>query len=161
MYYGNISRAVGDLTHQRFDADARADTVATADGTIQVDDGSEQSSKTHQNKTKEHLGEIVYFHKFPTRNRELRRKLTEKWYRVITGYKWNSEYNKDRDADGVVTKHTSTTYAHLVGFRTLKQSLTITSEEKQTCTTMKQSTPWSKNDYYTTEHTYTTNQLQR
>lgn len=114
--------AVGDLTHQRFDADARADTVATADG---YDPSrwrfTDKAVKHIQNKTKEHLGEIVYFHKFPTRNRELRRKLTEKWYRVITGYKGNSEYNKDRDADGVVTKtHTPTTYAHLVRFRSLK-----------------------------------------
>ena len=114
--------AVWDLIHKRFDAIARADTVATADGFDPLRwRYTDKAVKHVQNKTKEHLNEIVYYHKFPSKRRDIREKLTAKWYRIVTWYKWNADYNRDRDDDGVVNKtHSPTTYSHLVRFRSLK-----------------------------------------
>lgn len=115
--------AVGDLIHKRFEAEARKNTVATAEGYNEARGRYTDKAVRHvQLKTKEHLGQVVYYHKFPTSNTDLRRRLTEKWYRVVTWYRGNSWYNKDRDADGVVTWiHKPTTYSHLVRFRTIKK----------------------------------------
>lgn len=116
--------AVGDLIHKEFDDPAKKDIVADAKEDWYEPTRwwyTDKAVNLIRHKTLEHLEEVIYFHKFPTSNRLLRDRLTKKWYRVVTWYSGNADYNKDRDDDGQVSKiHLPTTYSHLVRFKSLR-----------------------------------------
>lgn len=66
-------------------------------------------------KAKELLGLEINYATFEMSDAKLLNSLADKWYSVVGWFKWNSNYNKDKNEDWIVTNiHKPTTYWHAI-----------------------------------------------